>query len=97
MITIEQEVIRTASQTFRFGTCYIINTRDRGLIAEIMFEIVDENNKVIGTKVVSRTGEAFNDFWNNFNNGRYLFELLIEQEQLGVTLSDTIEKEFVNE
>ncbi len=96
MITIEKEVIKTNTQTYKIGSIHLINTRDRGWIAEIMFEILDENSQAIGTTIVSKTGLEYNQFWKDFSSGEYLYKLLIEQEKLEVKLSEEIEKEFVN-
>lgn len=96
MITIEKEILKVNSQTYKIATVYLTNTRHKGWIAEIMFEIFDENNSIIGTTVVSRTGLDYNKFWSEFSSGEYLYKLLLEQEGLNVTLPKDIEKEFVN-
>ncbi len=96
MIKIEKEILKTSTQTYRIGNVNLINTRDRGWIAEIMFEILDDNLQVVGTTIISKTGDDYNIFWNRFNSGEYLFQLLIEQEKLDAKVSSEVENEFVN-
>jgi len=95
MINTEQQIV-IEQITYRIGTVYLINTKDRGWIAEIMFEKFDSNNQSIGTKVISKSGADYNNFWNNFNSGGYLLELLIQEENLSIQLPETVENEFVN-
>lgn len=91
-----QEQIIMEQITYRIGSVYLINTKDRGWIAEIMFEKFNTNNTLIGTKVISRSGADYNTFWNNFNSGGYLLDLLIQEENLGIQLPKTVENEFLN-
>lgn len=95
MITIEQELLRTSTQTYRIGAIYLTNTKDRGWIAEIMFEIFDNNNNVIGTIVIPKTGQDYNQFWDDFNSGEYLYQLLVQHLNIQTELPN-VEQEFVN-
>lgn len=91
-----QEQIIIEQIAYKIGGVYLINTKDRGWIAEIMFEKYDPSNQLIGTKVISKTGLDYNNFWENFNSGSYLLELLIQEENLNVSISQEVEQEFVN-
>lgn len=90
-----QEQIIIEQITYRIGGIYLINTKDRGWIAEIMFEMI-QNSNVIGTKVISKTGQEYNTFWDNFNSGRFLIEEFITQNNIQFDIPDTIEEEFIN-
>lgn len=91
-----QEQIKIEQITYSIGSVNLIKTRDRGWIAELMFEKFDSNNNLIGTKIISKTGQDYNEFWNNFNSGSYLMELLIQEEKLNIKLSSDLENEFIN-
>lgn len=91
-----QEQIKIEQITYKIGNINLINTRDRGWIAELMFEKFDESNNLIGTKIIAKTGLEYNTFWNNFNSGGYILELLMQEENLNIDLPETIEQDFLN-
>lgn len=93
MIQTTEQVINTV--TYRIGS--INQTKSaNGWFAEIMFEKVNQDGVIIGTEVVSKTGAEYNDFWANYTNGAYLFELLKQKLGLSVELPANIESEFLN-
>ena len=92
----------TATETVILNFTYAINnvsqtkTKDRGWIAEITFDKIDSNGTSVGTEVVSKEGAEYNDFWANYTNGAYLFELLKQKLGLSVDIPAEIEGEFLN-
>ena len=92
----------TATETVILNFTYAISnvsqtkTKDRGWIVEITFDKIDGNGTSVGTEVVSKAGLEYNDFWANYTNGAYLFELLKQKLGLSVDIPAEIEGEFLN-
>lgn len=94
MFTTTETVIQ--SFTYTISNVSQTKTKDMGWIAEITFDKTDSNGESVGTEVVSKTGLEYNDFWANYTNGAYLFELLKQKLGLSVELPAEIESEFLN-
>lgn len=94
MFTATETVIQ--SFTYTISKVSQTKTKDMGWIAEITFDKTDNNGQSVGTEVVSKTGLDYNDFWANYNNGAYLFELLKAKLELTQDIPAEIESEFLN-
>lgn len=99
-ISIEKEITIAHSQTFKFSSVSVRRAPLMGLIAVVVFDILDENGAKISEKKISYSGEEFNTFWQHFNTGTYLYNQLIIKADLQAPIaddpSDHLEDEFKN-
>lgn len=96
MLTINQPKVIAETQDFQFDELHITGGANGQLVATISFIVNDENGKRIDTKVLTYSGEEFNTFWSDFNSGKYLYEQLVEKQELDVTVPSSIEESFEN-
>jgi len=96
-ITLNQKKTVAQSQEFTFDEVHITGGASGELKAVVSFVVNDENDKRIDTQVLEYSGEDFNTFWDGFNNGKFLYEQLVEKEALAVSIPEDVEESFVNE
>ena len=65
--------------------------------AIVSFIVNNEKGERIDTKVIEYKGADFNTFHEDYNSGKFLYEELVEKEELVVTIPKDIEETFVNE
>ena len=94
-IIINEPIILTEEQNKSFQTLVIAKNQENELIARITFTISDNNGTIVKDETLTYTGIAFNEFWSNFNSGKYLYEELTKNE-IDVTVSDDVESDFIN-
>ena len=93
-IIINEPIILTESQKKKFHSVYIENLGEK-LMAKVIFHVVcPVSGSFIKEEVLTYTGEEYNRFWENFNNGKFLYEELVGNEE--ITIPDEIEYEFIN-
>lgn len=63
------------------------------MIAQVQFAIINELGQRIDVKVLTYSGKEYDDWWNNFDSGKFLYEEL----ELNVEIPEEVEQEFVNE
>jgi hypothetical protein len=66
-----------------------------GWRAVITYKITfsDQSSEVIS---ITKVGEDYNNFWTNFNNGAYLFQVISESIGVEFNLPDNFEDSFLN-
>lgn len=96
-ITLNQKRTVAQSQEFKFDEVHITGGAKGELTAVVSFVVNDENGNRIDTQVLTYKGEDFNTFWENFDSGEYLYQELVEKEELAVSIPEDIEESFVNE
>ena len=66
-----------------------------GWRAVITYKITfsDQSSEVIS---ITKVDEDYNNFWLNFNNGTYLFDVISESIGVQFTLPDNFEDSFLN-
>lgn len=66
-----------------------------GWRAVITYKIVfsDQSSEVIS---ITKVGEDYNTYWQNFNSGEYLFKVISESIGIELTLPDNFESMFLN-
>jgi len=94
-IEINKPLVISDKQIFVFENIVIANV-DGEKRADITFAIKGEDGQRISEKVLSYTGEDFNTFWANFNSGKFLYEELVRQEDLKVSVDNDLDEEFIN-
>jgi hypothetical protein len=96
-IVINEPIILTESQKKRFQSVTISRLSDDALMAKVIFHVVCPNSGAfIKEEILTYTGEDYNTFWENFNNGAYLYEELTKNLE-NIELPEGIENEFLNE
>ena len=100
MIEINQPIILANRQIIKFDSIEISRRKavplyNEGLTAILKFEVCDENGKHIEMKTFIYRGNDFNEFWNSFNTGTFLYEELKRNANLDIIVSDS-EAEFLN-
>ena len=65
------------------------------LIAILTFNVFNEKGDALWNKFLKYKGEQFNEFWNGFNTGTFLYEELKKNANLDITILDS-ESEFIN-
>lgn len=95
-LEINEPKVVAQSQKYSFESVTIrkINTK---LSAILTFGVYDESNKRIDTVTKLYTDDEFNEFWTNFNSGKFLYEELVRKEALSVTVPDSTEDDFIME
>lgn len=93
-ILIEQEKVVATSQEVTFDSCTIYNRN--GLVADVLFKVLNENGAVIEEILLTYEGEEFNTWWENFNSGKFLYDDLVTRKSFSVEVPESIEAEFTN-
>lgn len=96
MIEINQQVITANKQIFSFEEYRLYKGHDGELQSEIRFSVKNENGILIRPVYYILRGAEHNTFWNNFNTGGNLYEILAQREGLSFLADVEVEKEFVN-
>lgn len=98
-ITLNQQLVKAQSQTYKFEQVII----DAGLTdtvpqlsATVRFGVYNENGEKIDTVYLQYTGAEYNQFWNDFNAGKFLYDELNAKMNLGLIVPTTVESEFTN-
>lgn len=83
------------------GTWEIIGIRQstdtKGIwSASVTWHCVDSEGNIIDRKEIEYYGEAYNEFWEKYVNGAYLFSELIKTLGITATIPEDIEDSFVN-
>lgn len=93
---INKPLVVAESQDFVFDEVHVTGGASGNLTAVVSFVVNDEEGNRIDTKVINYTGEAFNEFWDGFDSGKYLYEELVAKEELDVVVPDAVEENFIN-
>lgn len=96
MILNQQKVVAQL-QDFIFDEVHVTGGVSGEFRATVSFIVNNENGERIDNKYLIYSGEDFNTFWGNFNSGEFLYQQLVEKEELEVTVPKDIEESFVNE
>jgi len=92
-IQIQKQLVVADSQTYK---CENVTMQKAGeWTASVTFGIYNENGERVDQVVLSYEAPQFNDFWAGFNSGTYLYEQLVAQQGLTVTVPNS-EGDFVN-
>jgi hypothetical protein len=94
-IELNQPVVIANNQKIEC-TSIILNKNEKGWCAEINFSILNEEGQQIGKKSIEYKEEEFNNFWSNFNSGKYLYDELINKNNLQINSSEELEHDFEN-
>lgn len=103
MLNIKQQKVVAQEQNYRFDELHITGgaLKDSGLpgglSAVVTFVIENEKGERIGVERLEYAGEDYNQFWADFNSGKFLYEELAAKKELDVTVSEAVEAEFTNE
>ena len=84
-----------SGKSFAFNRA-IIAKGPQGLMANVVFDALDADGRVVGNKTLNYSGVAYNAFWTAFNTGKYLYDELVLKEALVVTVPDSVEADFTN-
>lgn len=90
-IIIAEPLILAESQTKQFKSICIRRNPQGLLSAELTFDILDGEGNWVKEDLRIFVGDEYNSFWAGFNNGKFLYEQIVDE------VSDDIENEFVNE
>lgn len=93
-ITIDRPLILSEVQVKEFDYVRIFKGPE-GLRAEVGFVIKNEAGAICDSQVLTYSGEDYNNFWDNFNNGKFLYEELVKDEE-DVEIPEDIEESFKN-
>lgn len=93
MIIVNKPLVLTQNQNIKFENLILDNSQK--LSARVNFGVYNGENRV-SSYTLTYTDKDYNDFWNNFNSGKFLFLELVKKQNLGVQVSDTIENDFLN-
>ena len=92
----EPKIIAT-TQKIVFKGLHINRDSADKLNATVTFEILDENGKQVSHEFLNYSGEEFNQFWNDFNSGTFLYQNLAIKKSLNPLENNSMEDDFVNE
>ena len=94
MISIEIQTVQTTN-LIQFESVAIIKEGNK-LAAYVDFSVTTlDNIKLDNIRLIFKD-EEYNEFWEYFNTGSYLYEKLIAIKGLTVTVDSSVEFEFVN-
>lgn len=96
MIQINQPVILANKQVISFDEYRLSKDFEGRMQSEIRFLVRGDDGKLIRPIMIVLQGDAHNNFWNSFNTGASLYELLAQKEGLTFSSDSETEKEFVN-
>lgn len=96
-ITINEPIILTEAQLKRFDSVVIFRNPAGLMQARVMFSVLcPVSQKVLKEEVIEYSGEEYNEFWSNFNNGKFLYEELVKNEE-DIEVPDEVEDDFINQ
>lgn len=96
-IQINEEIVLAKTQTIEFQLLRIEKDSISGnVFASVVFSVVNERGEVIGQKSLNYTGEEFNTFWSGFTSGKFLFDEVVEKENIDVVVPPSVELDFIN-
>lgn len=95
MIQSEQPIVKTITLTYEIAHILIqkINGEWR---SEVQTTVKDQDGNFIQSIVNTYNGEDYNNWWNDFNSGRFVAEEVITKNNISVTIPPTIEDDFIN-
>ncbi len=103
MITVTKPAIEETNNTILFEEINIKVIRDKRegidikeISAKLSFGVFDSNGNRVDNLSIVYTGEDYNNFWMNFNTGRFIYSELIASKGLTAEIPENIETEFVN-
>lgn len=97
MITINQPKIVAQEQIIKFDECHITGGARGDLRALVSFVVENENGERIDNLYIEYSGSDYNQFWTDFNSGKFLFDELVKEKGLEVDVPNEVEQEFLNE
>ena len=99
---INKPIVLTSKQTIKINNINIQRVTappmvgQSGLMATVKFDVIGDNGKVVQTKTLTYKPSEFNAFWTDFNSGKFLYEELVEKQNLDVVVPNSVEQDFVN-
>lgn len=81
-----------------FSSLKITKDADSGNLNAFISFIQVKNNEIVNNLFVRLDGAEYNEFWTNWNNGRYLYQTLKLRDESGnlITVPEFVEQDFVN-
>lgn len=96
-ILIDKPIVLTESQLKKFHSLVIAKDLQGNLMAKVSFVVVcPVSGNPIKEEILTYSNEEYNEFWSNFNNGKFLYEELVKNEE-EIEIPDEVESEFLNE
>lgn len=97
-ITIDKPIVLAESQLKRFQSLVIAKDLQGKLMAQVSFVIVcPVSGSILKEEILTYSNEQYNEFWNNFNNGKFLYGELVKTEEEEIEIPDEVESDFLNE
>jgi hypothetical protein len=95
-MVLELNEVKTVAQSQRFVfENLVIQRQGISLSANVQFAVFNEKNERIATQNYQYQDEAFNEFWTNFNSGKFLYDELVKKSMLPIAVDAAIESDFV--
>lgn len=83
--------------TYNYDVTNIVQQKINGKWqADVQYSVYDQDNNFIESILLSYTGEEYNQWFDNYNSGKFLLEELIVKKQLNADIPLGIEQEFIN-
>lgn len=92
MLEINEPIVLANSQKVEISGFSMSRDSKGQWFASIRFVIKDENGKYINYKSINIKPEEWNDFWESFNNGRFLYQKAF----LELEVPESVESDFEN-
>ena len=95
MLEINEKIILANKQIIKFERVIIEKPNDEiELNAEVQFGIYNENNERIDRIFLNYSGAEYNQWWEDFNNGKFLYDELVSKNNLNIEVPEDIENDF---
>lgn len=95
-ITTSTPKVVATTQTFVFDELHITGGKEGKLQAIVSFPVKSETGEIISVETLTYAGEAFNAFWSGFTSGKYLYDKLVSDKALNITVPSSVEDNFTN-
>jgi hypothetical protein len=90
-MVLELNEVKTVAQSQRFVfENLVIQRQGISLSANVQFAVFNEKNERIATQNYQYQDEAFNEFWTNFNSGKFLYDELVKKSMLPIAVDADI-------
>jgi hypothetical protein len=93
----DKEIVKATSQTVVCRAFSAQCTVDGKWSSAVIYDVLNENGERVDRYTLNYEGEAYNDWWAGFNDGKSLYDFINTEKELDAVVDDSVEDDFINQ
>lgn len=93
----DKEIVKATSQTVVCRAFSAQRTVNGEWSSAVIYDVLNENGERVDRYKLHYEGEAYNDWWHGFNDGKSLYDSVNMEKELDAVVDESVENDFINQ